>query len=141
MIELKYGPQTYQIEKLLLKIESLTPEQIKELDGARAAVRYSAWHAAQNNAQNIAWHAAQSTAWDTAWYGARDTVRYADRDFVWRAILESILDSAWTSTWEAIVALIVRDLIGEKFTQEHYDILTKPWRDVMGEFEEPEEGE
>lgn len=46
-----------------------------------------------------------SAAWDAAGYAARD--------------------AAW--------ALVVRDLIGRgRFTQEHYDILTGPWRKVVG---------
>ena len=89
MSNMKYGPQTYQIEKLLIKIKSLTPEQIENLYAARSA----------------AWDAARSAAWSAAWYAA--------------------------------LALVSRDLIGEKFTQAHYDLLTKPWRDVIGEFEEP----
>lgn len=87
MNDMKYGPQTYQIEKLILKIKSLTPEQIENL----------------------------AAAWDAAWV------------------------AAWGAAWDAALALLSRDLIGEKFTQAHYDLLTKPWRDVIGEFEEPVE--
>ena len=121
MSELKYGPQTYQIEQLLLKIKSLTPEQVEELDVTRYAARDAALDAAWDAALDAARDAALDAAWYAAWYAAWDV--------------------AWDAVWHAIRALLVRDLIGEKFTQAHYDLLTKSWRDVIGEFEEPEVGE
>ncbi len=37
------------------------------------------------------------------------------------------------AAWGAAVALVVRHLIGQHgFTQEHYDLLTGPWRNVIG---------
>ena len=57
-------------------------------------------------------YAAGSAAWDAArdaaWYAAR----YAAR----------------SAAWSAAGALVVRDLLAP----EHFDILTKPWRDVIG---------
>jgi hypothetical protein len=110
MSEQIYGPQTYQIEKLIIKIKSLTPEQIQNLDAARSAAWRAAWDAARSAAWDVAW----DVAWDAAWNAARSAAR------------------------DAALALVSRDLIGKKFTQAQYDLLTKPWRDVIGEFEEPE---
>ena len=36
------------------------------------------------------------------------------------------------AAWDAAWALVVRDLIGDTFTQAHYDTLTMPWRTVIG---------
>jgi hypothetical protein len=115
----KYGPQTYQIEKLIQKIKSLTPEQITNLDVA--------WDAARGAARG----AARDAVWDAVWDAARD----AARDAVWDAVWDAARDAAR----DAALALVSRDLIDDKFTQAHYDLLTKPWRDVVGEFEEPPE--
>ena len=60
-------------------------------------------------ARNTAWDAAWNTAWDAAGYAARDAAR------------------------NTAGALVVRDLIGQhRFTQEHYDTLTRPWRTAVG---------
>lgn len=41
--------------------------------------------------------------------------------------------AAWDAARDAVWALVTRDLIGANgYTQEHYDILTRPWRQVMG---------
>ena len=51
--------------------------------------------------------------------------------------LRAARNAAWyaarDATWDATWALIVRDLIGQHgFTQAHYDLLTGPWRQVIG---------
>ena len=54
-----------------------------------------------------------AAAWDAAW------------DAAWAA--------AWAAARDAAVALVVRDLIGQRgFTQDHYDTLTRTWRTVIG---------
>ena len=126
MSELKYGPQTYQVEKLLLKIESLAQDQIKELYTARD----KAWYAAP--------HTVRDAAWNSIRYAVRGVVRYAAQNAARDAVKGAAQGAAQYVAWGATLALLARDLIGEKFTQEHYDLLTKPWRSVMGEFEEPE---
>lgn len=51
-----------------------------------------------------------------AWYAARDAAR----------------DAAWDAAWYAAGAIVARDLIGNKFTQKHYDLLTTPWHTAIG---------
>ena len=36
------------------------------------------------------------------------------------------------AAWDAAGALLCRDLIGQTFTQAHYDLLTGPWRAAVG---------
>jgi len=31
-----------------------------------------------------------------------------------------------------VQAILIRDHIGDKFTQEHYDVLSAPWRTIIG---------
>ena len=58
-------------------------------------------------------YTARGSAWDAAWDAARGAARGA--------------------AWDAAGALAIRPLIGQYgFTQEHYDILTGPWRKVIG---------
>ena len=56
---------------------------------------------------------------------------YAARDAAWD-IWDAAWDSAGRAAWYAVLALAVRDQIGNTFTQSHYDILTTPWRRVIG---------
>jgi hypothetical protein len=68
--------------------------------------------------------AAYSVAHDVAWCAAYDAARGA-HDAVWGV--------ARGAAWDAAVALASRDLIGLfGFTQAHYDLLTGPWRRVIG---------
>ena len=90
--ELKYGPQTPQIEALIETVRSLTTNQIDAL--------------------NAAWDALWNEAWGVALGAALDVWRY--------------------QVWGAVAALLVRDFIGDSFTQSDYDILTTPWRKVVG---------
>ena len=60
--------------------------------------------------------AARVAAWDAAW----DAARGAAWDAAW--------DAASVAAWNAARALVVRDLL----EQEHYDTLTRPWREMIG---------
>ena len=96
----EFGPQTYQIKKVLERFKTLTPAQIKSLDAS----------------------------WDASWAASRVASWDASRDASW--------DASWAMRG-AVEALHSRDLIGNKFTQAHYDYLVLPWRQIVGEFEEP----
>ncbi len=124
----KYGPQTPQIEALLARIKTLPQGAIREL----AALR------------NMA--ADRAAAWDATWNAAWDTTRAAawDADAVWAAVWDTTRavtgNAARGALWDAAVALVVRDLIGQHgFTQEHYDTLTGPWRKVVGKLHPDDE--
>jgi hypothetical protein len=119
-LALTFGPQWREIVDQVRAISGATPAQIKRLDAAwdaAGAARDAAWDA---------WDAARA-ARDAAWNAARDAARAA-RDAAWDA-----WDAAQDAAWDAAGALSVRDLISEDgFTQEHYDILTGPWRKAIG---------
>ena len=52
---------------------------------------------------------------------------------VWDAAGDAAWDAAWAAAWAAARALSIRDLIGTaNYTQEMYELLTAPWRNVMG---------
>lgn len=53
---------------------------------------------------------------------------YAARRDAARGAVDAARDAVWDAAW----ALLVRDLIGDTFTQAHYDTLTKPWRTTIG---------
>ena len=78
----------------------------------RAAILTSAEAKALDAARAAALDAAWDAARDAAWDAARDAARAAARD--------------------AARALVVRDQVGDTFTQAHYDTLTRPWATVIG---------
>ena len=126
----KYGPQTEQVEALLASIRNLTPAQIKTL----GETWYAAWYARGETldaawyARDEAWYAARDATLDEVWAAARD----ATLDEVWAATRDATLDEVWDVARSAALALIARHLIGAKFTQADYDLLTSPWRKVIG---------
>ena len=67
-------------------------------------------------------------AWNAAWNAAQDAARNAAQD-----VDPAGVEVGWNAAWNAL-ALLTRDLI----SQEHYDMLIGPWRDVIGT---PPEGE
>ena len=58
-----------------------------------------------------------------------DAARAASREAAWDATLEAAWDAPMTAVLDAVLAVLVRDLIAP----EQYDILTEPWRTVMGD--------
>ena len=130
-----YGPQTSEIEKLIEVIRGLTDEQINDLSSIVA------WDAYYQAARDAAWHAAWCATLDEVRYAARDATRDATWGAAWDATRYAAWHAAWCATrdaaryaaWDAVEALLVRDLITDDgFTQEHYELLTWPWRTVIG---------
>jgi len=113
-----FGPQWQPIVVLVRRAAILTSAEAKALDAARAA----AWDAA--------WDAARDAAWDAACAAARDAARDAVVDHL------RTRAATWAATWDAARAatraLVVRDQVGDTFTQAHYDTLTRPWATVIG---------
>lgn len=119
-----FGPQWEQICALVLRAARLTPDEAERLaDGWAAAWDAAGWDAAWDaawDAGDAGWDAAWAAAWDAvgpAWDAGRAAARHAARD----------------AARDAAGALVVRDLIGHHgFTQEHYDTMSRPWREVIG---------
>ena len=90
-------------------------------DAAWEAAQYAAQEAAWGTAQDAARNAALGAAWDAAWEAAWGAARYA----VWG----TAQDAAWDAAREAAIV----DLIGQYgYTQTHHDLLTGPWKEVIG---------
>ena len=114
------GPNGEHVVALIERCSRLTPEETERLYAAGDAVR----------------DAARGAAWYAAWYAGRDAagdaVRDAARGAAWYAAWDAVRDAAWDAAWNAVRALTVRDLIGDTFTQAHYDTLTMSWRATIG---------
>ena len=69
-----------------------------------------------------------TAAWDAAWNAARDAAWNAARDAARDAALDATRSAAWNAAGyaalDAVIALLVRDLI----TKDHFDVLTAPMR-------------
>ena len=71
--------------------------------------------------------------WDTALNAARLEGREGAIGATGSAAVEAVMHSAQSAAQATAWALVVRDLIGQHdFTQEHYNLLTKPWAIVIG---------
>ena len=125
-----FGPQWQPIVVLVRRAAILTSAEAKALDAARAAALDAAWDAARDAAWDAAWDAARDAAWDAACAAARDAARDAVVDHL------RTRAATWAATWDAARAatraLVVRDQVGDTFTQAHYDTLTRPWATVIG---------
>ena len=119
---LALGPQGEQVAALIGRCRSLTGDDLDRLDAARVAARIAVRIAAWGAARDAAWGAARDAALDAAW------------DFAWASARVAALDAA--------LGLLCRDLIGRHpgWDQDAYDLLTGPWRDVIGPIH-PDDGD
>ncbi len=123
------GPQGIELLALVARARELTIDETRQLDAARVAAWVAAWDAARVAAWVAARDAARVAARVAARDAARDAAWFAARDAAWVAARDAARDAAW----DAAAGLASRDLIGPGgFTQERYDLLTGPWRRVIG---------
>ena len=112
-LALTFGPSWETVVALVRTAATITTQQVLDLGAARASARGAARGAAWGAARDAAWDAARASARDAAWGAARDAAWGAARDAAWGAV--------------------TRDLIGQHgYTPEHYDTLTRPWREAVG---------
>ena len=121
-----FGPQWEAVRDLVRRVAALTPAELDKLAAAWDAARGAAWYAARDAAEGAAEGADRDPAWYAAWYAARDATGDATGD----AAEGAARDAAWYAAWGVARALVVRDLIGERFTRAHYDTLTAPLRAI-----------
>ena len=117
-----FGPQWEAIRDLVRRLAVLTPDDIDKLTAAWAAAWDAAWAAA--------WAAARAAAWAAAWAAARAAARAAAGAAARDAARDAARAAARAAAGAAALALVVRDLIGERFTRAHYDTLTAPLRAI-----------
>lgn len=109
---LALGPQGAQIAALRERAGMLTSAEGRRIRAARDAATGAAWY----------------EAWHAAWCSAQATARGASREAAWYAAWDATWVAAWYAARGAAWGLVVRDLI----SAEHYDVLTRPWRDTIG---------
>jgi len=139
---LALGPQGEQVAALIGRCRSLTGDDLDRLyaalDAALVAARVAAWDAAWDAARIAVRVAAQ----DTAWVAARDAARVSDRVAARVSDRVAARASARDAARDAALGLLCRDLIGQHpgWDQDAYDLLTGPWRDVIGPIH-PDDGD
>lgn len=114
-----YGPNGAEVKALIERAKRLTPDEIRQL--AAAWIEDDAWFAAWD----AAYTAAEDSVRNTAWAIASDTTR----NVIWDD-KNARLSGSWHAampTTAAALALVVKDLV----SQEHFDILYAPWREVI----------
>ena len=138
-----FGPHWEAIVALVRRAAVLTIGEAEQL--------LAAWNPAMVAARVAAGGAARFAAGEATGDAARDAARAAAGAAVWAAVWDAAgaatdaagaaTDAAGAAVWvaagaaatDAAWALAVRDLIGQHgFTQDHYDLLTGPWRSVIG---------
>ena len=125
-----FGPQSEQVAALIERRRTLSAAEADRLAAVWNAAWNVAWSAALAAARYAAWSAALAAAWDAAvdaaWDAAGDAAGYA----------------AQFAARDAAAALLCRDLIGQApaWDQASYDLLTGPWRDVIGPIH-PDDGD
>ena len=133
-----FGPQWEAIRDLVRRVAALTPAELDKLAAAREAAweatRAAAWEATEAAAREAAWEATRAAAGAAAGEAAREAAWPATGEAAGAAAWAAAGASPWPTAWEAARAaaraLAVHDLIGEQFTQTHYDTQTGPLRSI-----------
>ena len=114
------GPQGVQVAAFIERCATLTADEVSRLNAARGTARGVA---TRDATRGIARGTARVAAWDAALYAATPGVAL---DTAWDAARDVALGAAW--------GLLLRDLIGQRpgWDQGAYDLLTGPWRQVIG---------
>lgn len=133
MTDQKYGVNTVEIEKIIQTVEGLTLQEYKGLTlrlrilGQSLHNNREAYDAAYNAAlftgHQYGYVAESERAFDDVEHATMRVSHYEPLDS------ESYVSVILT---HIILAHIVQPHIGEVFTQEHFDLLTKPWNDFLG---------
>ena len=116
-LEAVFGPQWAEIVALVRRAAVLTVDETARLGSVRLSASgpelYMAWSSARDaTALGPARHAGSAAAMGGA-LGSDSEV--------------------WKAVGDAATALAIRDRIGQcDFTQERYDLLTRPWATVIG---------
>ncbi len=108
LIDLKYGPYTVEIEALIERIKTITPEQAKAmLDAYDDAMKFE-------------------ETWN-AWRSALSAENYSGRGSMREAALNAALSDKWYAARYTVLAMLVRDLI----SPDRFNALYGPWASVM----------
>lgn len=120
-----FGPQSAMIHQVANAADVLTGEQVQQLRALRDEAFWADWLKS--------WHEATSAAATAIVYLNR--TEHAPSRSIW--MVDTLFDSRRhgyprPAGSEVGYALAARDLIGDVFTQAHYDFLTMPWRTAVG---------
>ena len=103
----KYGPNSAQVEALLEKIKTITPEPAKALDAP--------------------WDAPWKAVWGAGREAGREAALEAALEAAWVAVRETAWDAGWVAVRDAVLVTVTKDLISE----DDFNILYGPWASVM----------
>ena len=104
----EFGPQAADVRAFLAELETLTPDEWERIATAWLDTPEADLDAAGDAASEVFWNAARYAAWGPPLDLARDP-------------------NARVAAWDAVRALVVRDLIGHPgFARENYDTLVGP---------------
>lgn len=121
------GPQREAIQRIARAADGLTAEQVKDIRAARDDAFWG--------------EDCELTPWFTAMAAAATAVKQSNSLATDPRRSTSVAKALFDhrphgyprpAGAEAGRALLARDLIGDVFTQEHYEFLTSPWRKAIG---------
>ena len=146
-----FGPQGEQVVTLIERCLTLSAAEVDRLAAAWGAawdtwaVAWDTWAVARGATWDAAWDTwavARGATWDTTWGAARGAMSGAARGATWDTTWGATWDTTWGAARGAAVALLCRDLIGQApgWDQDAYNLLTGPWRDVIGPIH-PDDGD
>jgi len=127
LLERTFGPQWAEIVALVRRVATLTDAENKALGALRDENNDSygalhVWRDSRVHAQLVSRRAFMDRRQDSARKAAGEACTNSmGLRFYIRAFVNNTSD-----------ALAARHLIGTKFTQEHYDTLTRPWALIIG---------
>lgn len=130
--EFAYGPQTPQIQKLIVRFNNITKEDNERLyqikRGGDTGMGIIQKNLAKGRVRDALWLKGNQEPWSSriGYYNSLKIEFAKKSPTPWA-------DGAFN---DALLALIMKDLIGQGFSQENYDTLMDLWKEGIGILDE-----
>ena len=124
---MRYAPNAAEIEALIERVKTLTPEQIEFWHEQWPTDMRKILNAAHDKVRDAGWDITREEMWYKAWPDALKALEDAAPTEVRNVIKDKMWGVMWSAIYHAILALVLKDII----SQQIFDVLYGPWRSVM----------
>jgi len=121
----RFGPQTADITRFVEQLQEAYEAGDKGVWEEQAALV----DRARRETRGHEWFSPWFDAWEATWAAMGESKRVPNWDAVEKAVHKVVWYTAPEGAWDALLALLVRDLI----TPEQFELLYAPWKQVMEE--------
>ncbi len=119
----KYGVNTAEVEKIIEKVKTITPEQLKQLETSWCHIPTPKIDSRRAKAQHKAYKAIGKTSQFHKWFDVQSAFKVAYD--------ESVANGFSYPLWEAGTQICIAYFAFNRISTRTFNILSEAWREVM----------